>query len=157
MRRDDDDFGVRARAATLGEDALNDLDKWRLRNLHDQERQTQAAQREQGEIERLRMEMWREISRLRDEVEQRREQQVEIIGTAIGEYGDKLLDDAERFTRRVQHEVITLVETRFAQLQTRIDTAAPASRSKEFKFANESREPEPLDLPSGFLRKTTLN
>jgi hypothetical protein len=157
MRRDDDDFGVQARAATLDEDNLNDLDKWRLCNLRDQERRAQAAWSEQTEVERLRIEMWREISRLRDEIEQRREQQVEIVGTVVGQYGNKLLDDAERFTRRVQHEVITLVETRFAQLQARLDTAAPASRSKEFKFANEPREPEPLDLPSGFLRKTTLN
>jgi hypothetical protein len=57
----------------------------------------------------------------------------------------------------VQRELIVLVETRFAQLQARIDTAGAASRSKEFKFANESRDVEPVDLPSGFLRKTTLN
>ena len=156
----DDDNGedLRVRAAIYGEDGLNALDQWRLRNLRDQEQRAQAAERQQrnkqrDEIEQLRVEVWNEIAQLRDEIEQRREQQAEIIGTALGEYGNKLLDDFERFTRNVQRELITLVETRFAQLQARIDNAGATSRVKEFRFANEPRDAEPVDLPSGFLRK----
>jgi hypothetical protein len=155
MTRDgDDDYGVLTRAASYGEDGLNALDKWRLRNLRDQERRAQRHA-EQTEVERLRAEMRNELAQLRDEIEQRREQQVEIIGTAIGEYGNNILDAAERLVRNMQRELITLVETRFAQLQARIADPGAASRSKEFKFANESRE-KPIDLPSGFLRKTTV-
>jgi hypothetical protein len=152
MRDDDkDDAAILRRAAMFGEDHLNALDKWRLGNLRDRERSAHQRRAEQTEVERLRAEMRNEFAQLRAEIEQHREQQVEIIGTAIGEYGNKILDDAERFTRNMQRE---LVETRFAQLQARISDAGAAPRSKEFRFANE---PEPVDLPSGFLRKTTVN
>jgi hypothetical protein len=47
-----------------------------------------------------------------------------------------------------------LVETRFAQLAARVADPGAASRSKEFKFANECEKP--VDPPGDFLRKTTV-
>ena len=146
-RRED---GWRSQAALFGENSLNALDRWRMNNARDEEERAQRRQQERNEVEALRVEMWGELTRLRDEIEQQREMQIEVVGTALGEYGDKILDRAEQFTREIQRELFTLVEKRFAELAGRLDAVLPDARSrssKDFKFANE-RDDGVIDLPN---------
>jgi len=156
-RRED---GWRSQVALFGENSLNALDRWRMNNARDEEERAQQRQQERNEVEALRVEMGGELTRLRDEIEQQREMQIEVVGTALGEYGDKILDRAEQFTREIQRELFTLVEKRFAELAGRLDAVLPDARSrstKDFKFASERNESDVIDLPNPLVRKTTLN
>jgi len=153
-RRED---GWRSQAALFGENSLNALDRWRMNNARDEEERAQQRQQERNEVEALRVEMGGELTRLRDEIEQQREMQIEVVGTALGEYGDKILDRAEQFTREIQRELFTLVEKRFAELAGRLDAVLPDARSRSTKFASERNESDVIDLPNPLVRKTTLN
>jgi hypothetical protein len=157
---DDDEYRrLLTQVRLLGEDSLNDLDKWRLSSLRDKQRR--SAAKEQNTIAELRAEMHGEIARLRSELQAQHEISTEAVGTAIGQYGERVFTDAEQLSREVQHDLVMLIEKRFSELLTRIDTIrsqAPQEPKKEFRFASEpAPENEPAVLPGGFLRKTTLN
>jgi hypothetical protein len=163
MSRDDrDDRRLRTQVSIQGEGSLNDLDKVRWRDLQDREQRAERRREseQRDEVEQLRVQLWSEIGKLRNEIEQRHEASVEAAGTFVAETVDKALDKTELAARDLQRDLFTLVERRFAELGARLDvmSGTPAAK-KAFRFANEpAPENEPVDLPGGFLqRKTTLN
>jgi len=89
---------LRTRAATLGKDALNELDKWRLGNLHDREVRTEPRRQEQA-LAALREELLIELQLLRSEVDAKYEATLEGAGVEIGTTRARLeraLDDLEK-------------------------------------------------------------
>jgi hypothetical protein len=163
MTARDDDAEYRRLASQvnlLGMGSLNELDRWRWDDFCSKRRR--SAAKEQTAVAELRSEMHGEIARLRSELQAQHEISTEAVGTAIGQYGERVFADAEQLSREVQHDLVLLIEKRFAELLARINTIGsqtPNERKKDFRFANEpAPENEPVDLPGGFLqRKTTLN
>lgn len=84
---------------------------------------------------------------------------LEVCGTALGQYGDKIFDHCEGMIQSVQRELFALVEKRFAEVQAgiaqaRADAIATAEGKRaakgEFRFAGEKGaegDDEPVDLP----------
>lgn|SRR5262249_9446995 len=157
----------RTRLKLLGPDHLNSLDRWRANNARREEglaHQRQAEEREQqqraerNEVEALRVEMWGELTRLRDEMVQQHEVALEATGEAIGEFSNKTVDYVEKMIKEIQNELFVLVERRFGELMGRLDAIVPDTRSrsrstKDFKFSNErSDDDDAIDLPNP-LRK----
>src|SRR5262245_24751910 len=157
--------GWRARLNLMGQDSLNEMDKWRMQNAQRDEelarqRRAEKHERQQHEqqcvIDQLRAEMHREISGLRDEMYKLHEDANEAAGTVIGDYSNRVRD--------VMHEAIkelkTEVAQKFGELMGRLDALSGApSRSqstKDFRFANE-RSDDVVDLPNPLVRKVTVN
>jgi len=154
------DDGWRNRLALMGRENLNNLDRWRADNAQRAEerahqRRTEERERrqheEQNAVEQLRAEVQREIAHLRTEVHQLHEIALEAVGGALGEYGDKIVDHAEKRIKEFQ----LATERRYGELMGRIDaliSGAP-SRAKDFKFTNErDADSDPIDLPNPLRR-----
>jgi hypothetical protein len=116
------------------------------------------------EVELLRIEMWCELTRLRDEIEQQREVTSEAVGTVIGEYSDKIVDRAEKMVKEIRDMLTVSIERRFGELAGRIDAALPDHRARstarEFRFSSERDDVDIVnDLPSPreIVRKTKMN
>jgi hypothetical protein len=162
--RDDDEYRrLASQVNLLGMDSLNELDRWRWDDFCSRRRR--SAAKEQTAVAELRSEMHGEIARLRSELQAQHEISTEAVGTAIGQYGERVFADAEQLSREVQHELVLLIEKRFSELLTRIDTIgsqAPSEPRKDFKFTSEQQagdtkpaDPEPA--PSEVVHKVRLN
>jgi hypothetical protein len=97
-----------------------------------------------------------EIEGLRHEIAHQHEVLLDVCGTALGEYGNKIFDHCEGLIQSIQRELFALVERRFAELQAKIEQAradvlaADGKPRKDFRFANEKTtgdDDEPLELP----------
>jgi hypothetical protein len=154
------------RAAKLGgEDSLNALDRWRLRDARAQEERVNKRRAEDRERERawmreqeqkhsevaaLRTELQQAIADVRSEIDQRQEFMMEVVGTALGEFGGKVADNYEKLVRDTHTELLKLVERRFAETQAHIEAILPDVRSREsksFRFASERTDDDVIDLP----------
>jgi hypothetical protein len=156
----DESQRVLRRAELCGEDSLNELDKWRLRGARDEQarverRRTEerARQRQQDdEVDALRIEMRRELTNLREELERQYEIMMGATGEALGEYGNKIADHTEKLVRGIQNELQVAVERRFGELMGRLDAILPDTRSRAektpFKFATEDDGDVVNDLPN---------
>src|SRR5262249_43145914 len=154
--------GWRSRRNLMGPDSLNELDRWRADNAQREEelarqRRAEKHERQQSEqqcvVDQLRAEMRRELANIRSELYQQRELTYEVVGTAIGEFADKILDKAEKFTREIQNLMFTEIARRCGELTARIDTLAlgAPSRSrptKDFRFSHERSDDDVSDLPN---------
>jgi hypothetical protein len=153
--------GWRARRNLMGADSLDELDRWRADNAQRDEelaRQSRAEQREQQQseqqcmVDQLRAEMRRELADIRSELYQQRELTHEVVGTAIGEFADKILDKAENFTREIQNLMFTEIARRFGELAARVEALSGApSRprpTKDFRFSHERSDDDVSDLPN---------
>jgi hypothetical protein len=163
----EEDERVLRKAAMLGEQSLNQMDRWRLDGARrrekraqdlkaaerEQERvQAQARQRERDDVEALRAELRQTIADVRGEMRQQHEAWIEIVGTALGGYGNKIVKEAEDLVRSSQRDLFALVEKRFAEMAARLEAITPDAKqreSKAFKFASESAvdDKKPIDLP----------
>jgi hypothetical protein len=162
--RDDDEYRrLASQVNLLGMDSLNELDRWRWDDFCSKRRR--AAAREQNAVAELRAEMHGEIARLRSELQQQHEISTEAVGTAIGQYGERVFTDAEELTRELRHDLVMLIEKRFSELLTRIDTVgsqAPSEPRKDFKFASEqqagdTKQADPEPSSSEVVYKARLN
>ena len=108
--------------------------------------------RDHDTVAHLRADMQHELANLRAEVHRLLEVVLAATGEALGKYGEKIVDHAERAIKQIQSELFVLVERRFGELQGRLDAILPdtRSRSKAFRFANE--DDTVTDLPNP-LRK----
>ena len=156
MSDDRETARVRNQAKLLGEDSLNDLDRWRLRRARDEEERVarrRAEEREQraDAVDVLRAELRQEVAALRGEMDRLHEVVLEAVGQALGEVSNKTCDWAEKLIRDLQREMTTSVARVHGEMMGRIDTLAPGSRpreSKDFKFAAERDDAEITDLPN---------
>ena len=108
--------------------------------------------RDHDTVAHLRADMQHELANLRAEVHRLHEVVLAATGEALGKYGERIVDHAERAIKQIQSELFVLVERRFGELQGRLDAILPdtRSRSKAFRFANE--DDTVTDLPNP-LRK----
>jgi hypothetical protein len=105
----------------------------------------------------LRVELQQEVASLRNELHAQHECQIEATGQALG----GTAKDLEATIKKIEHELFSLVERRFAALEARLDIFMPeSSRSKDFKFASErvggDGGADVIDLPNP-LRRRGLN
>jgi hypothetical protein len=168
MNERDESERVLRQAKLLGEDSLNSLDRWRLRQVREEEAraaQKRAEERAQQQhetrttAEQLRAEMAdirAEMNRLHDVV-------LEATGSALGEISNKTCDWAEKLIRELQGEMTTSIARVHGELMGRIDNLMPEPRARakfEFKFAAERDDSDIVnDLPDprSIVRKTTIN
>jgi hypothetical protein len=121
------------------------------------ERERKERQKEQTAVDRLWVEMRRELASIRSELDRRFDVQVEAVGEAIGEYSDKVVDHVEKTIRQVESQLWVAIERRFGELMGRLDAILPDARprsqpTKDFKFSNERDDDHVVDLPNP-LRK----
>jgi hypothetical protein len=136
------------------------LVKWRREAIRGEEARRAAKrelrqQEEQTAVEQLRGEMQQEITNLRAEVHQLHETALEATGTALGEYGDRIVNHAEKMIKEIQNMLSVTIERHYGELMGRIDALMPGapSRAKEFKFAGErDADSDPIDLPNPLRR-----
>ena len=133
---------------------------WRAQQ-EEQQRQAEAERKAEAreqrrsllrdEIEALRA----EIAAVRDEAERRRIIGLEVTAEKVADLANKIFDHIDGRFRRVQIELCSLVEQRFAALEAKVNQAradvladGKPRASGDFKFAAERKErDEPLDLP----------
>ena len=162
----EEDERILRQAAMLGEQNLSQMDRWRLDGARRRERRAQerkatereqerrqarAQQRERDDVEAVRAELRQAIADVRGEMKQQHEAWIEIAGTALGGYGNKIMKAAEDLVRNSQHDLFALVEKRFAEMSARLEAITPdaKARDKALKFASESTvdDKKPIDLP----------
>ena len=168
-------------AALRGEDSLNQLDKWRLKQAraeearvaqHRAERRTEERRRERdwitksaqdSEIEALRAELRQAIADVNAKIEYQHEVILEAVGEALGQVSNKTCEWAEKLIHELKNEMITSVARVHGEMMGRIDNLLPEPRAREkseFKFASERDDGDILnDLPKpgDIVRKTKLN
>jgi hypothetical protein len=155
-------------AKLLGEDSLNDLDRWRLRHARDEEERAargwaEERGKQQHETRTMAEQLRAEMADIRAEMDRLHEMMLEAVGTAIGEVSNKTLDCAEKAIRDLQREFITELARTRGELTGRIDHLMPEPRARaksEFKFAAERDDSDIVnDLPDprSIVRKTTIN
>jgi hypothetical protein len=110
-----------------------------------------------GEIENLRG----QLAELRTEMDQQREFSIEVFGTALGQYGDKIHDYVDAAMKRLETSLWTAIERRHAEVSARLDLLPDGKSRKDFKFANEKSaevDSEPtVDLPNWRRNGTVVN
>ena len=114
-----------------------------------------AIEQLRGEVESLRG----QLAELRAEMDQQREAIIEIVGTALGQYGDKIHDYVDAAMKRLESAFWTAIERRNAELSARLDLlpdGKPRARS-EFKFANERDDDEITELPNPLPPRRAIN
>jgi hypothetical protein len=91
---------------------------------------------------------------------------LDACGTALGQYGDKILDRCEGMIQSVQRELFSLIERRFCELEARIAQAradilaADGKLRKDFRFANERQERDDdaiTELPNPLPPRRAMN
>jgi hypothetical protein len=133
--------------------------KWRRDAIRDEEarraaKREQQQREEQNAVAQLRAEVQQEVANLRAEMQQLHEVHIEVTGTTLGEYGDKIYDHFQKAIRELHNDVFSEIAQKFGEAMGRLDalvSGAP-SRSKGFKFANEPDDDNVADLPNP-LRK----
>jgi len=168
MSDDRETARVLRQAKLLGEDSLNDLDRWRLRHARDEEER--AAQRraeecapQQRERQTTVDELRAEMADIRAETNRLHDVVLEAVGEVLGEGSNKTCDLIEKAVRDLQREMTASIARHYGELMGRIDIIAPEVRpraNKDFKFAAERDDGDALnDLPDphSIVRKTTVN
>jgi len=125
------------------------------------EEREQRRRERQSAVDRLRAEMREEIATLRAAVDEQREFLIEVVGTSLGEYGNKIFDRIEKMVDDALSELRITSERSYGELMGRLDAASPDTRSrsrrtKDFKFSNE-RDDSAVDQPNPLVRKTVVN
>jgi hypothetical protein len=135
--------------------AIDEAEQKLERRTEERERRHHAV--EPSEIDVLRAELQQEVANLRAEVNTLHEVAREATGSALGEYGDKIIDRAEKMIKDAQIEL----SQKFGELRGYLDgvlsagaQSRPQQPTKEFKFANEA---DAVDLPNPLLHKTIIN
>ena len=82
------------------------------------------------------------------------ELQREVVGQVLGECVDESVNCTERAIQRLQSELWSTIERRFAELNARLDVLVSGgkARSEKFRFASEE-SPDVLDLPNPLPRR----
>jgi hypothetical protein len=160
---------VRRQAELCGEDNLNALDKWRLRQARDEDerarRRKAADQEREDAVQQLRAEMQQELAAIRAEMHELHEAALEAAGEVIGQYSDKTFNLAEKAITEMRDMLTTASARQYGELMGRLDAMLPEHRSrarseKRFEFASEKDGGDLLnDLPSPgeIIHKTRVN
>ena len=102
-----------------------------------------------------------QFAELRAEMDQQREAIIEIVGTALGQYGDKIHDYVDAAMKRLESAFWTVIERRNAELSARLDLLPDGKpRAKDFRFANERDErddDEITELPNPLPPRRAIN
>ena len=121
MSDDRETARVLRQAKLLGEDSLNDLDRWRLRHARDEEER--AAQRraeecapQQRERQTTVDELRAEMADIRAETNRLHDVVLEAVGEVLGEGSNKTCDLIEKAVRDLQREMTASIARHYGEL-----------------------------------------
>jgi hypothetical protein len=120
----------------------------RVRRVEESERRRREERQAQDTVEAVRTELTNEVAGLRDELKVSRECIIDVTCEAVEKLANKVFDEVDRKIKDTETKLYSLVESKFARLEGRLDGALDAARSgRSFKgFANETVDE--ADIPN---------